>query len=293
MTVRKTLLCIALGLGALTTTSAFAAPTTILDTYIGDNDTSTFFNNTQDASSDRYNIESMTANITPTAFSVSIKAKEYHDIFTAGAGNNDSYFQSWVKGNILSAYSPGDLFISTNGWHPYATSGSGNGAPAYGLDNKVNGEQWEYAASATDFTHTVSCGFFCSQYVTSGATKLMLTPGSNNSDWNIVSGSVRYGQVAEIDDYYVSQHSGLAGTWSITDSNGNGVLDTLTYNFVNTSSVLNLTSGQQLGLSWTMLCANDVIQGGVAAVPEPETYAMLLAGLGLVGYRVRRRMRTL
>ena len=32
--------------------------------------------------------------------------------------------------------------------------------------------------------------------------------------------------------------------------------------------------------------------GGVtiaAAVPEPETYAMLLAGLGLIGYTARRR----
>jgi hypothetical protein len=29
----------------------------------------------------------------------------------------------------------------------------------------------------------------------------------------------------------------------------------------------------------------------VAAVPEPETYAMLLAGLGLVGFAVRRRSR--
>jgi hypothetical protein len=33
------------------------------------------------------------------------------------------------------------------------------------------------------------------------------------------------------------------------------------------------------------------MQGGVAvtAVPEPETYAMLLAGLGLVGFAARRR----
>lgn len=27
----------------------------------------------------------------------------------------------------------------------------------------------------------------------------------------------------------------------------------------------------------------------VAAVPEPETYAMLLAGLGLIGFSARRR----
>jgi hypothetical protein len=29
--------------------------------------------------------------------------------------------------------------------------------------------------------------------------------------------------------------------------------------------------------------------GPVAAVPEPETYAMLLAGLGLLGFIARRR----
>jgi hypothetical protein len=28
----------------------------------------------------------------------------------------------------------------------------------------------------------------------------------------------------------------------------------------------------------------------ISAVPEPETYAMLLAGLGLIGYSTRRRM---
>jgi hypothetical protein len=30
-------------------------------------------------------------------------------------------------------------------------------------------------------------------------------------------------------------------------------------------------------------------QGTVAAVPEPETYAMMLAGLGLLGFAARRR----
>jgi hypothetical protein len=31
------------------------------------------------------------------------------------------------------------------------------------------------------------------------------------------------------------------------------------------------------------------LQAGVAPVPEPETYAMMLAGLGLMGFMVRRR----
>ncbi|MDL2357244.1 MAG: PEP-CTERM sorting domain-containing protein [Pseudomonadota bacterium] len=36
--------------------------------------------------------------------------------------------------------------------------------------------------------------------------------------------------------------------------------------------------------------ANDVTMGIVSAVPEPETYGMLLAGLALVGYAARRRV---
>ena len=35
--------------------------------------------------------------------------------------------------------------------------------------------------------------------------------------------------------------------------------------------------------------ANDVTMGVVNAIPEPETYGMLLAGLALVGYAARRR----
>lgn len=38
------------------------------------------------------------------------------------------------------------------------------------------------------------------------------------------------------------------------------------------------------------LIADFRIGVGVAAVPEPETYAMLLAGLGLLGFLARRRM---
>jgi hypothetical protein len=282
--VKKTLLCIALG--ALTATSAFAAPTTILDTYIGAaSGGSSPLTNTQDATSDRYDIESMTANITTSTFTVSIKAKEYTDSFDG----NTSYFQSWVSDD--TDFWPGDLFISTNGWNPYSTTGAGKGAPAYGKDNKVNGEQWEYAISATDFSGNATSPGSNTIRPLSGVTKLLLTPGTSNSAFNIDSGSIRSGQVGEIDNFYVLSHASLAtgGTWTISDSNSNGVLDTMTYVFNNASSAMSIINGQKLGLYWTMSCANDVIQGGVVAVPEPETYGMLLAGLGLVGYRVRRR----
>lgn len=49
------------------------------------------------------------------------------------------------------------------------------------------------------------------------------------------------------------------------------------------------TSGN-LVFSVTSFADNDnIITDTISAVPEPETYVMLLAGLGLVGYIVRRR----
>ena len=55
-----------------------------------------------------------------------------------------------------------------------------------------------------------------------------------------------------------------------------GVLDgTYTYEFNNAIG------------DWQMVRMSDVLTPN--AVPEPETYAMLLAGLGLLGYVVRRR----
>jgi hypothetical protein len=46
--------------------------------------------------------------------------------------------------------------------------------------------------------------------------------------------------------------------------------------------------GEDLSFYALAVSPGDV---GIAAIPEPETYAMLLAGLGLVGAAARRRKR--
>ncbi|MEP7101095.1 MAG: NF038122 family metalloprotease [Burkholderiales bacterium] len=50
--------------------------------------------------------------------------------------------------------------------------------------------------------------------------------------------------------------------------------------------------GEFYDASYADLAAMDVIGWDVAAVPEPETYAMMLAGLGVVGWAARRRRAT-
>ncbi len=60
------------------------------------------------------------------------------------------------------------------------------------------------------------------------------------------------------------------------------MIDLSDYGFAAGASIssVSITSGTQLDL---------IRVAGVAAVPEPETYALLLAGLGLVGVAARRR----
>jgi len=45
----------------------------------------------------------------------------------------------------------------------------------------------------------------------------------------------------------------------------------------------------EFGFHWTMTCANDVIEGGTAPVPEPAT--MLLFAAGLIGLAAAGRKR--
>ncbi|MGA7749025.1 MAG: PEP-CTERM sorting domain-containing protein [Gallionella sp.] len=53
-------------------------------------------------------------------------------------------------------------------------------------------------------------------------------------------------------------------------------------------------AGDNLSVNWQSISFNPgtvqfAVTGNVSAVPEPETYAMLLAGLGLIGFMAYRR----
>lgn len=111
------------------------------------------------------------------------------------------------------------------------------------------------------------------------------------------------GNVAEILGYAVSGPSHAAGTTGWGESIVTGVNDvSLTNTFEN--GVGGSTSAHAVSLVFSDLApgwyalyvggTDNTTAGGVydltvSAVPEPETYAMLLAGLGLVGWRMKKQ----
>lgn len=105
------------------------------------------------------------------------------------------------------------------------------------------------------------------------------------------------------DTQIIAKNFIFASYWSPSDFNGFKVTD-LTKNFssiyqVDSATTMagltnaNLsTAGNSFSVNWQGLSFNQdtqVVLNAVSAVPEPETYGMMLAGLGLMGFMVRRR----
>lgn len=190
------------------------------------------------------------------------------DIYTGFAGHAGVY-ASYTRGGTGIGY--GDLFLA-DAWDPYG------GAP-YANDKASNGTHWQYGL-VLEGDRYGNAGGALSLYTFVGGSN-----GDNAvmSDYYLTGGAhqaiYRGGQEVAVDtssSYAIS--SGNVGKWSVED----GYLH-LEANL----GLTNLLSGSGLAAHWAMSCANDVIEGQAASVPEPTSLALLGVGLlslaGLAG----------
>ena len=163
----------------------------------------------------------------------------------------------------------GDLFVSTDGWHPYGTAGEN-----YRNDNHTNGENWEFVFDTSEgklytgaFTTLLADDLIPSGYVFRNGQEVMRG-----------SGGLLIGAQAPI-QYGTEIHNGMS-------------INTLNYQMSLAS--FGVAEGDALGFKWGMYCANDTIEGGItvpltpsARVPEPGPLALLVPGL--IAWRLTRR----
>jgi len=241
------------GLMALPTVAS-AAPVTVLDAYYGGSNT---YNDHPPVSGDV--IGSSTFEIQSAVFErVGVGGNTLRAII------NTNYAGAPEAGASLGT-GYGDLFITpgVNAWTPQGTG------PDYHLDTYIAGD-WAYA-----FTMPFNPG----AGNTTGGGALYDTTGGAIVQSNV--GGVFSGDHFRNKQAVRFTPGGPApvalGTWTVG-------LNKVVFDIRDNHAL-----GDNFAFSWAMTCANDVIQGNVALVPEPSSWALMIVGFGFAGASLRRR----
>ncbi len=181
------------------------------------------------------------------------------------SGYDPDGLMTWADANTwaanLSFYNP--LTNETiDNWRLTTTTDTGTAGCNFAYSGTDCGYNVDPASSEMAHLFFTELGNI-SAYTTSGA----FVGGSGGVNWGLVN----KGPFTNFQSYYY---------WSGTEYAPN---TTLAWGF-------GTFDGYQVGYDKTnSLYALAVRPGDVAAVPEAETYALMLAGLGLIGWRARRR----
>jgi hypothetical protein len=149
------------GFGAMTATSAMAAPVVINDNYLGQDTDSVTNSNLDIIGTNAFDLDHFVV-----------------DLATGTVSVYGNYFGILGTPDALTTVL-GDLFLSTNGYNPFLPTSQ---------DNSTNGEQWEYAAVLDNHSPAT------------GASGFFSLVGINTSDYTLSSfgGEFRNGQEVSV-----------------------------------------------------------------------------------------------
>jgi hypothetical protein len=155
------------------------------------------------------------------------------------------------------------------------TGNGGNDGPAE-LNALLWGTGWSYL-DATDAAGSLFMGL---------SFTVTATPGTTGS-WTLTGTDTNGGTPLNFPtslDFVVSLKGGTEyALWGFDNATVDGS-DTGTFSIVFTNN-----GGNNPALSHLIVYAREAGGGSVTSVPEASTYGMMLAGLGLVGFAVRRK----
>jgi secreted PhoX family phosphatase len=146
----------------------------------------------------------------------------------------------------------------------------------------ANGRSRVYTLTLT----TGAVGLFADANTLDSATGLAVGAPFSNAD-NLAIGPD--GTMYIIED----QNGGVENIWSTVDANKDGVAESMsviaTLRTANAESTGMHFIGDKIYVNVQHPQSGNDVLVEISPVPEPETYAMMLAGLGLVGFMGRRR----
>ncbi len=134
------------------------------------------------------------------------------------------------------------------------------------LDSFISGLYFNGVSGAVDWDFSLQS---YKSYSYSTIAKLNVLTSANGYNWDFI-----FPTASKADRFF----GGDSASWTIT---GTGV------------DLLDFTSSEKMMIHVQNLANRESVKlAAVAAVPEPESFAMLIAGLGLMGTIVRRRSKS-
>lgn len=158
-----------------------------------------------------------------------------------------------------------------------STGNGGNDGPA-----EINAMAWGTGWTYLDSTDELGSTFM-------GLSFTVTETGSSSGTWTLTGTDTNGPSPLNLPtslDFVVALKAGNEyALWGFDNAAVDGS-DAGTFSIVFTNN-----GGQNPALSHLIVFGREAGGGSVTSVPEPETYAMLLAGLGLVGFAARRKLR--